>query len=48
MSKIGNSIPSQLLKTIYIGVDLDDNDDAREELEELAEIGGDGAEIKCI
>ena len=33
---------------MYIGVDLDNNDDAREELEELAEIGGDGAELKCI
>lgn len=33
---------------MYIGVDLDNNDNAREELEELAEIGGDGAELKCI
>ena len=48
MGVVGKLIPPNLLKTIYIGVDLDHNSTAEEELKNLAEFGGSGAELKSI
>ena len=48
MQKVGNDVPPELLKTLYIGVDLKENDTALKELEELTRVGGRGAELKNI
>ncbi|KAM3134477.1 hypothetical protein pb186bvf_013443 [Paramecium bursaria] len=48
MGMVGQNIPPQLLKTIYIGVDLGYNSQAERELRQLASYGGQGAELKSI
>lgn len=48
MQKVGNDVPPELLKTIYIGVDLKKSDSALQELEELTNVGGRGAELKNV
>ncbi|KAM3141298.1 hypothetical protein pb186bvf_006683 [Paramecium bursaria] len=48
MEEVGDNVPPEHLKTIYVGVDLKKNDSALQELEELTSVGGRGAELKNI